>query len=58
MPFYSYICKHCNCSFQELLPVDERYVPCEAPCPECGNKEVEIEIGDIRSIWKCSKPTL
>lgn len=58
MPFYQYQCKECGHSFEEMLPVDRREEPVEAKCPKCGKEStVEIVIGSILSIWKCSLPT-
>lgn len=41
MPTYDYQHVTCNHTWTEILKVDERLQPCNAPCPHCG------ESGDI-----------
>lgn len=56
---YQYRCNECKHEFEELLVVDERYKPCEKPCPSCGEvNKIEIVIGNVLTIWKTEKSTL
>lgn len=45
MPLYMYQCNNCDYYFEESHPIDERRLPCEKLCPECGEKEIDIRIG-------------
>lgn len=35
MPLYEYQCKHCDHGFSDVLKVDDRNAPLDAPCPAC-----------------------
>lgn len=35
MPLYDYQCKKCNCEFEEVQKIEDRY---NVPCPKCGRK--------------------
>jgi len=41
MPTYEYQCKSCKHSFQEIYKIDDRKIPVESPCPNCGEMEVQ-----------------
>lgn len=36
MPQYTYKCKECEAYFDRFYTMDERHVPTQEPCPECG----------------------
>lgn len=38
MPLYDYKCRSCEHAFTESRSVDERKVPLESPCSECGGE--------------------
>jgi putative FmdB family regulatory protein len=40
MPTYDYLCEGCGTRWEALLPIADRELPCELPCPECGEKRV------------------
>tara|TARA_R110000824_G_scaffold49838_10_gene139682 strand:+ start:13826 stop:14170 length:345 start_codon:yes stop_codon:yes gene_type:complete len=51
MPMYDYECRACEVIFEELVKIANRLAPTEAPCPQCGEKEVRqvhltVNIGD------------
>ena len=35
MPLYEYRCEHCGHEFSDVLKVDDRNKPLDAPCPSC-----------------------
>jgi putative FmdB family regulatory protein len=35
MPIYDYQCKECQHHFTDMLKMDDRHQPCQAPCPNC-----------------------
>ena len=35
MPLYEYQCTHCDHTFSDVLKVDDRNKPLDAPCPSC-----------------------
>ena len=41
MPVYSYACRNCKKEWTEYRTIEDRYKPCEEPCPECGEKPVD-----------------
>lgn len=46
MPTYNYMCKECNHSFENQSKIDDRKIPEQSPCPECGaEKSVHQKIG-------------
>lgn len=46
MPFYDYKCSKCNHTFTEFKKIDNRLVPCDAPCPHCKEEKcVDFSIG-------------
>lgn len=46
MAIYNYKCKECEHEFQEHLRMDDRKLPEESPCPECGKEDaVVLQIG-------------
>jgi putative FmdB family regulatory protein len=40
MPTYDYQCAGCGTRWEALLPIAQRELPCELPCPECKKKKV------------------
>jgi len=44
MPTYTYVCRTCNKTEDQFLPMDSRDKPCEFPCSECGNFTVQRPI--------------
>lgn len=38
MPLYDYGCHGCDNQFTESLSVDNRKIPTESPCTECGGE--------------------
>jgi len=45
MPNYDYKCDKCEHAFEAFLSYDNREKPCNEPCPECGEKNVQKVIG-------------
>jgi putative FmdB family regulatory protein len=45
MPKYQYQCKSCEYTFEEYYKMDDRKIPEENPCPECGKMEMRQVIG-------------
>jgi len=43
MPSYEYKCSECEHKFDDLLKIDDRFIPETLPCPNC-NKEKTIHI--------------
>jgi len=41
MPTYEYQCKRCKHAFEDIKKIDDRDLPCSAPCPQCGKRGVE-----------------
>jgi putative FmdB family regulatory protein len=35
MPLYEYKCKHCEHEFSDVLKINDRDAPVNAPCPSC-----------------------
>ena len=50
MPTYNYMCKSCEHEFTEMHKMDDRKIPEEQPCPECGAMEVTIRIGAVKVV--------
>ena len=58
MPLYTYHCKECEHDFTDMQRIDNRDIPCEAPCPACGASEavhrtitgmtISAGVGDFR----------
>ena len=44
MPTYDYKCNACEKLWEEFSHINNRDMPTEKPCPECGKKEVIREI--------------
>jgi len=44
MPSYDYMCRDCGHGFSDIQRMDDRNVPCESPCKECGG-EVFLKVG-------------
>ncbi len=41
MPTYSYGCSDCGHEFDATHKIDDRKIPVESDCPECGKKSVK-----------------
>jgi putative FmdB family regulatory protein len=41
MPTYDYTCLNCEHTFERLLRIDDRKIPTEEPCPNCGQNKIE-----------------
>jgi len=41
MPTYEYQCRACKHAFEDIKKIDDRDLPCSAPCPQCGKRGVE-----------------
>lgn len=50
MPLYSYKCGACEHEFSDVLKVDDRKRPCEEPCPNCFNGQVDMVISSPRIV--------
>ena len=48
-PHYDYFCKKCDHEFSEWLDMDNRKIPTESPCEECGGS-VEQMIGTSATV--------
>ena len=45
MPTYDYQCSKCNFNFDKILKIDDRTIPTQEPCPNCGcNNSVSITL--------------
>lgn len=47
MPWYDYLCYNCEHEFTEVFSIDDRNIPVEADCPECGEREIRKLIGNV-----------
>jgi putative FmdB family regulatory protein len=47
MPWYDYICDSCEHEFTEVLRIDDRKIPVESGCSECGEDSIRQLIGNI-----------
>lgn len=47
MPLYDYSCKDCSESFSDMYKIDDRNIPCEKPCPNCGEMGVYISLNAV-----------
>ena len=47
MPWYDYDCELCGYEFTEVLPMDDRKIPVENGCPECGEDSVRQLLGNV-----------
>lgn len=45
MPNYSYKCTACQHPFEQVELIKNRYKPSKKPCPNCGKKKVDMQIG-------------
>lgn len=51
MPLYSYKCGGCDHEFSEVLKIDDRRAPTEAPCPNCAEAgKIEMVISSPRIV--------
>jgi putative FmdB family regulatory protein len=50
MPTYNYRCRSCEHEFSEMLKMDDRKIPVEKPCPECGKDDIYQVIGAVRVV--------
>lgn len=46
MPCYDYHCTKCGHAFEQFQKVDDRDIPTKESCSECGEKAIEIKIGN------------
>ena len=51
MPNYAFICNGCDHTFDEMLSLSDREIPCKKACPKCKKKKVQRD-------WQASTPTL
>ena len=47
MPWYDYTCDSCDHEFTEVLRMDDRKIPIENGCPECGASSVRQLLGNV-----------
>ena len=47
MPWYDYECEICGHEFTEVFQMDDRKIPVENGCPECGKDGVRQLIGNV-----------
>ena len=44
MPYYDYQCTSCKHEFEINMKIRERDVPTQEPCPECSERDVELQL--------------
>ena len=44
MPYYDYHCSSCKHEFEINMKISERNVPTQEPCPECSERDVELQL--------------
>ena len=44
MPNYDYYCSSCKHEFEINMKISERNVPTQKPCPECSERDVELQL--------------
>jgi putative FmdB family regulatory protein len=44
MPYYDYYCSSCKHEFETNMKIRERHVPTQEPCPECSERDVELQL--------------
>ncbi len=44
MPNYDYYCSSCKHEFEINMKISERNVPTQEPCPECSERDVELQL--------------
>ena len=44
MPYYDYYCSSCKHEFEINMKISERNVPTLEPCPECSERDVELQL--------------
>ena len=44
MPRYNYECESCGNKFEEVYRIDDRHIPENNVCKQCGKKEIKIRI--------------
>jgi len=54
---YVYGCENCKVIFERKLKVEERNIPCELPCPYCGEKSIKKLIGASPIHWEFATKT-
>ena len=42
MPVYVYGCEACGHTFEKLMKIAERHIPCEEKCEKCGEANYNI----------------
>jgi putative FmdB family regulatory protein len=47
MPWYDYVCDSCSHEFTEVLRMDDRKIPVESGCQECGEDSVRQLLGNV-----------
>lgn len=50
MPLYEYRCESCEHEFCDVYSMDERELPCQSPCPNCGVSSVQKQISTTCTI--------
>jgi putative FmdB family regulatory protein len=48
MPNYGFICEGCNHSFDKLLSIQDRELPLNECCPQCGENKIIKDFGSMR----------
>ena len=48
MPNYGFICEGCNHSFDKLLSIQDRELPLNESCPQCGENKIIKDFGSMR----------
>lgn len=50
MPTYNYTCEACERGFQRNLPLSQRKIPLDEPCPSCGLCRVRTKVDSVHTV--------